>query len=369
MTFSLSRVWAIAIKEITHLRRDRLTGGMIAGIPIVMTVLFGYAINNDVRNLSAAVVDEANTSASRALVMAVRASQVVDEMRTAKSPWELEQLISNGQVSIGVYIPQDFEQRLAQGRLPVAQLLVDDSDPIILGAVKGLASFPLETLSRQGVSRAPSSQTFELRALFNPERRSAVFIVPGLCGVILTLTMVLFTSIAIVRERERGNLELLITTPVTSLELMVGKLLTYIVIGYIQVSLILLLGVMLFDMPVRGSLLDFYLGVGIFVPSVLTLGLIISTIAKTQFQAFQLTFMTFLPQLLLSGFMFPFEGMPKSVQYFAEIFPLTHYLRIVRGIVIKDTPLAALVPEMWPLLVFFLVGLIFATLRFSKRLD
>lgn len=368
MTFSLGRVWAIAIKEITHLRGDRLTGGMIAGIPIVMTVLFGYAINNDVRSLSAAVVDEANTSASRALIMAVRASQVVDEMQTARSPWELEQLISRGEVSIGIYIPQDFEQRLAQRRLPVAQLLVDDSDPVILGAVKGLASLPLATVSRHVVSSAPANQTFELRALFNPERRSAVFIVPGLCGVILTLTMVLFTSIAIVRERECGNLELLITTPVTSFELMVGKLIPYIVIGYIQVSLILLLGIGLFDLPVRGSLVDFYLGVGLFVPSVLTLGLIISTIATTQFQAFQLTFMTFLPQLLLSGFMFPFEGMPKSVQYLAELFPLTHYLRIVSGIVIKDTPIVALVPEIWPLLVFFLAGMLFATLRFSKRL-
>ena len=364
MNFSLRRVQAIAMKEIRHLRRDRLTGGMIAGIPVMMTLLFGYAINNDVRNLSAAVVDESNTSASRALVAAARASQVIDKLTAAGSPWELEQMISRGEITVGIYIPQDFEQRLAQGRRPLAQLLVDDSDPVVLGAAKALALLPIGP-----VNQTESKLTFEVHSLYNPERRSALFIVPGLCGVILTLTMVLFTSIAIVRERERGNLELLITTPVTSLELMTGKIFPYIIIGYVQVSLILGLGVWLFDLPVRGSLLDFYLGVGVFVPSVLTLGLIISTVASTQFQAFQLTFMTFLPQLLLSGFMFPFEGMPRPVQYFAEIFPLTHFLRIVRGIVIKEAPLVDLSAEMWPLLVFFVAGMLFATMRFSKRLD
>ncbi len=362
--FSPARVLAIAVKEIRHLRRDRLTGGLIAGIPIVMTILFGYAINSDVRNLSAAVADDANTSASRALIADVRASQVVAEILTVHSPWELEALIARGRVNVGIYIPQDFERRLAQRNFPLAQLLVDDTDPAILGAVSGLLLLPVDPLQQ-----AASAQTFELRALFNPERRSALFIVPGLCGVILTLTMVLFTSIAIVRERERGNLELIITTPVTSLELMVGKLLPYIVIGYIQVSLILVLGVWLFDLPVRGSLSDFYLGVGLFVPSVLTLGLIISTIATTQFQAFQMTFMTFLPQLLLSGFMFPFQGMPRAAQILAELFPLTHYLRLVRGVVIKDSPLTALGADICPLFLFFIVGMRFATLRFSKRLD
>jgi ABC-2 type transport system permease protein len=310
------------------------------------------------------VVDESNTHASRALVAAARASPVIGKLTAAHSSWELEQLISRGDIVVGVYIPHDFEQRLAQQRFPLAQLLIDDSDPIILGAAKGLAQLPVAF-----TNQIESSQTFEIHALYNPERRSAIFVVPGLCGVILTLTMVLFTSIAIVRERERGNLELLITTPVTSLELMVGKLIPYILIGYVQVSLILGLGVWLFDLPIRGSLLDFCLGVSVFIPSVLTLGLIISTVATTQFQAFQLTFLTFLPQLLLSGFMFPFDGMPKAVQYFAELFPLTHFLRIARGIVIKEAPLMAMTAEIWPLILFFVVGMVFATLRFSKRLD
>ena len=361
---SLNRILAIARKEFSHLRRDRLTGGMVAGIPIALTILFGFAINNDVRGLSAAVVDEANTSASRELIANARASQVIDKLIPATSPWELERLIRQGKITVGIYIPADFEERVAHGRRPLAQLLIDDSDPTILGTARGLARLPLGPVN-QMVER----DTFELRALYNPERRSAVFIVPGLCGVILTLTMVLFTSIAIVRERERGNLELLITTPVSSLELMVGKIIPYVLIGYIQISLILALGVWMFDLPFSGSLADFYTAAGLFVISILTLGLMISTIAQTQFQAFQLTFMTFLPQLLLSGFMFPFDGMPRSVQWLAEIFPLTHFLRIVRGIVLKQAELSELIADMWPLAAFFIVMMSFATLRFHKSLD
>ena len=374
MTFALSatRIWAIASKEFFHLRRDRLTGGMVAGIPIFMSILFGYAINNDVRDLRAALVDESNTHLSRALAQAAQASQVVNFTRHANTVQDLERLIRTGKISVGVYIPPDFEQRVAQGRPPFAQLLVDDSDPIILSTVRGLAQLKAERLARPAPANPQSAGqngTFAVRPLFNPERRSAVFIVPGLCGVILTLTMVLFTSIAIVRERERGNLELLITTPVKSLELMLGKIVPYVCIGYVQISIILLLGMGLFDVPVRGSVLDFYAGAGIFVISVLSLGLFISTIADTQFQAFQITFMSFLPQLLLSGFMFPFEGMPRAAQILAEVFPLTHFLRVVRGIVLRDASLPSLGPDLWPLAVFFVVVVLAATVRFNKRLN
>lgn len=362
--FSGRRVLAIARKEFNHLRRDRLTGGMVAGIPIVLTVLFGFAINNDVRGLSAAVVDEANTSASRALIADARATQVVDDLFAVESPWALVQEMAKGSIVIGIYIPPDFEERIAQEKRPYAQLLIDDSDPIILSAARALSR-----LSLVPTSQTDTSETFEVRALYNPERRSAVFIVPGLCGVILTLTMVLFTSVAIVRERERGNLELLITTPVKSIELMIGKIVPYVAIGYVQISIILGIGVYLFDVPIRGSILDFYLASGAFVLSVLTLGLIISTMAKTQFQAFQMTFMTFLPQMLLSGFMFPFDGMPEPAQWLAEVFPLTHFLRLVRGIILKNAPLSILTADIWPLAVFFIVGMSFATLRFRKRLD
>ncbi|MEE4361700.1 MAG: ABC transporter permease [Pseudomonadales bacterium] len=363
MNRSLERVLAIAAKEFRHLLRDRLTGGMIVGIPLVMTLLFGFAINDDVRGLRAAAFDEANTSLSRALLADAVASQVITTPVAVPSPDALERLLVEGRISVGIVIPPDFEARVAVGATPVAQLLVDGSDPTILGAARGLERLGLPGSSprREGL--------FAVRAYFNPERRSAVFIVPGLIGVILTLTMVLFTAIAIVRERERGNLELLITTPVRGFELMVGKILPYVLIGYLQVTLILLLGVHLFAVPVRGALVDFYLAAGIFVTSVLTLGLLISTTASTQFQAFQLTFMTFLPQLLLSGYMFPFEGMPRAAQLLAEVFPLTHFLRIVRGIILRDAELAVLGADLWPLAVFFVVGLVLATLRFRKRLD
>ena len=364
MSISIARIGAITIKEFRHLLRDRLTGGMIAGIPIVMTLLFGYAINSDVRGLTAAVVDEANSQASRELIASVRASQVIDLIIPLSSAWEIEREMVKGRVAVGIYIPPDFERRRILGQKPFAQLLVNDSDPTILGAVRGVANIPLHSINQMD-----EQQTFELRALYNPERRSALFIVPGLCGVILTLTMVLFTSIAIVREREQGNLELLIATPVQSFELMTGKILPYVLIGYIQVSLILMLGAVLFSVPVRGSLVDFYASVGVFIISVLTLGLVISTFAKSQFQAFQMTFMTFLPQLLLSGFMFPFEGMPRAAQWLAEIFPLTHYLRIVRGIVLREASLLQMSDDIWPLVAFFVVGLTVATLRFQKRLD
>ena len=360
------RVLAVAYKELLHLRRDRLTAGMIAGIPLIMTLLFGYAINQDIRHLRAGYVDLADSQVSRALLAGAQASQVVDLVVSAASLAELDVLLRRGEISVGIYIPANFEQRRAHGRLPLAQLLIDGSDPVVLSSARGLQALPAPVGSRQ---QHQANTAFELRPLYNPERRAAVFIVPGLTGVILTLTLVLFTAIAIVRERDQGNLELLITTPITSLELMLGKILPYIGIGYIQVAIILALGHLLFAVPVRGSLWDLGLAVGIFVAATLTLGLVISTLAKTQFQAFQMTFISFLPQLLLSGYMFPFEGMPRAAQYLAEIFPLTHFLRIAPGIILRGAALPELGAEIWPLCVFFVVMLSLAVLRFRKRLD
>ena len=379
---ALRRIFAVAAKEFVHLRRDRLTAGMIFGIPLVLTLLFGYAINNDVRDLPAAVADDAATSASRALLAAAQASGVLRIVARADGPVELEELLKRGEISVGIYIPADFEERLAHGDRPLAQLLADGSDPIVLSAVRGLLQpggqgslvgnlrlgGSLPVLDGPGQNGA-GQPVLALRALYNPERRSPVFIVPGLVGVILTLTMVLFTAVAIVRERERGNLELLINTPVRSLELMTGKILPYIAIGYVQATVILVIGVGLFDVPVRGLLRDFYLAAGVFVISVLSLGLAISTLARTQFQTFQMTFMSFLPQLLLSGFMFPFEGMPRPAQYLAEIFPLTHFLRIVRGVILREADLALMSQDLWPLAVFFVVVMADRDPAFRKRLD
>jgi ABC-2 type transport system permease protein len=366
--FSLARVGAVARKELLHLRRDRLTGAMIAGIPLMMTLLFGYAINQDVRHLHAGVADLAGTQTARWLAGDAEATQVIDLVAVARSAGELERMLAAGAISVGLLIPRDVDARIAHRDRPAAQLLVDGGDPVVAMAARGLASLPLPGRASRP-SAAAAAPAFEVRSFYNPERRSAVHIVPGLTGVILTLTMVLFTAIAIVRERERGNLELLITTPVQSLELMVGKIVPYVGIGFVQVTLILALGWLLFEVPMRGSFAHLYVGAGAFVAASLTLGLLISTVAASQFQAFQMTFMSFLPQMLLSGYMFPFEGMPRPAQWIAELFPLTHYLRVVRGILLRGATLPELRGELWPLAVFFAVALVAAALRFRKRLD
>ncbi|MEX1312323.1 MAG: ABC transporter permease, partial [Candidatus Sulfomarinibacteraceae bacterium] len=323
------RIFAIAAKEIIQLRRDRLTVGMVVGIPALQLLLFGYAINTDVRHLSAAVADQAGTRMSRELVAAVEASQVADVVATARTATELEELLRRGAVSIGILIPPDFERRLASPDRPTAQLLVDATDPTILATAQGLRNLTIRDPLRypQTVGQPP---TFEVRAHYNPERRSEVQIVPGLIGVILTLTMSLFTAIAIVRERESGTLEFLINTPVRRSELMIGKIIPYIVIGLLQVTIVLGLGVTLFKVPVRGDLVDLYLASAVFIAATLALGLLISTIAKSQFQSMQMIMFFFLPNILLSGFMFPFEGMPRAAQVFAEFLPLTHFVRMVR---------------------------------------
>ena len=366
MRDALRRIRAISIKEVRQLLRDRLTFGMIVGIPLLQVILFGYAINTDVRHLRAGVADMAQTQLSRNLVAEAQASQVVDIVAVAPSATALETLLRDGRISVAIYIPPDFDRRTMTGSEPAAQLMVDGSDPTLLGVAQGLAQMPL--LSRDG---PPASKTplFELRNYYNPERRSAVDIVPALIGVILTLTMVLFTAVAVVRERERGNLELLITTPVSTLELMVGKIWPYILIGLIQVSIVLFLGWLLFSVPVRGSLLDLYLAALLFIAASLGLGLLISTLAKTQFQAMQLTVFTFLPSILLSGFMFPFDGMPQAAQWFGEFLPLTHFVRLVRGVLLRGASLGGQWNEVWPLLAFFGLTMTLAVLKFHKRLD
>jgi ABC-2 type transport system permease protein len=360
------RTIAIARKEVRQLSRDRLTFGMIVGIPVLQLLLFGYAINQDVRHLRAGVADLAGTQRARLLVQDAQATQVVEVVARAHSAVELEALLREGAISVGLLVPPDFERRVERGDRAPAQLLVDGSDPIVLAASRGITELPVRARSRP--ARA-AIDTFEVRAYYNPERRSQVQIVPGLMGVILTMTMVLFTAVAIVRERERGNLELLINTPVRTPELMVGKILPYMVIGMIQVTLILLVGWLLFDVPIRGSLVDVYVAGFVFVTTSLTLGLLISTFAGTQVQAFQITFFTFLPQILLSGFMFPFDGMPRPAQRIAEVLPLTHFVRIIRGILLRGATLPEVRAEIWPLLAFLVVAMAASIARFRKRLD
>ena len=363
---SLLRIVAVMHKEFLQLSRDRLTFGMIVGIPLIQLLLFGYAINTDVRNLSAAFADEADTHLSRRFIADLRATQVIDLQARVATAGELERRLDAGEISIGVYLPDDFDRRVIERDREAAQLLVDGADPIILGVAQQLSAMPITFDSQAGAAR---DSLIVVRNYYNPERRSAVFIVPGLVGVILTMTMVLFTAVAIVREKERGNLELLINTPVRTTELMLGKICPYILIGLVQLVLILALGWYFFQVPIRGSYLDVLAASLVFIATNLSLGLLISTSAQTQFQAMQMTFFFFLPSILLSGFMFPFDGMPLLAQRIAEVLPLTHFNRLIRGIVLRGTDIAALWPELLALAAFMTVAMTLAILRFRKRLD
>lgn len=360
---NLHRLGAIVLKELRQLRRDRLTFAMIVGIPIMQLVLFGYAINMDVRGLDAAVLDQANTARSREAVAEIGSSQVVNFRYHLGSPQEIDQLLRAGRISAALVVPRDFEARVQRQdtERPPLQLVVDGSDQVVQASARQLAGFPLEGWR--------SNQAMAVVNFYNPERLAPLNTVPGLIGVILTMTMVLFTAIALVRERERGNMEMLITTPVSPWELTIGKVLPFVGIGLVQVTVILIVGLLLFEVPVRGSLLALYAAALLFIFASLTLGVFISTLAQSQFQAMQMAFFTFLPQILLSGFMFPFAGMPRVAQWIAEVLPLTHFLRLARGIMLRSATLAELWMEMAALVAFTAVMLGVAVSRVHKRLD
>jgi len=359
------RLWAIMLKEMRQLRRDRMTLAMIMGMPIMQLVLFGYAINLNLRDLPAAVVDQAQTAGSRAAVQDLLASGVIQVAASAQSPQQLVDLLREGRISVGIAVPPDFERRKLDGREAI-QVMVDGSDNVVQSAAAQLAQYPL---NQPDNFHARAQTPISVMSFYNPERRSPVNIVPGFIGVILTMTMVLFTAVAIVRETERGNMELLITTPLSRTELMIGKVLPYAAIGLVQTTVVLLLGVWLFRVPIRGSLWDVYLASSLLILANLSLGLLISTRARSQFQAMQMTFFVFLPSILLSGFMFPFAGMPKAVQWLAELLPLTQFIRLIRGIMLRGASL----PELWPhvaaLVAFTAVMMTVAITRFRKRLD
>ena len=359
---SLHRLWAFILKELRQLRRDRMTLGMIVGIPTLQLLMFGFAINLDVRGLPAGVVDQSGTQAARLAVADLFATGVVVPAVQAATPEDLMLALRDGRVSVGIVVPPDFDRRLAEGR-EALQVIVDGSDTSVQNAVRQLAQSPLGDRSRSMVSQV------SVLPLYNPTRRSPVNVVPGLIGVILSMTMVMFTAVSLVRERERGNLEFIITTPVTRLELMLGKVLPYVGIGLLQTTLVLWLGMQVFGVPVRGSLLAVYGAASLLIAANLSLGLLISTRATTQFQATQLSFFLLLPSILLSGFVFPFAGMPRAAQWVAEVLPLTHFLRLIRGVMLRGASLGDLWPEALVLAVFTAVMMTLAVVRFRKSLD
>jgi ABC-2 type transport system permease protein len=357
-----ARIIAVMMKELRQMRRDRLTAAMMIGIPTIQLMLFGFAINPDVRNLPTAIADMAGTAGSRALVQDMLATGIVRQTAPARTPQDLQALLNRGKVKIGIVIPSDYERRKLDGREAV-QVIVDGSDTSVQATARQLAAMPLDG------SSGLRTTSISVLSLYNPERRAAVNVVPGLIGVILTMTMVMFTAMAIVRERERGNLELLITTPVSSAELMIGKVLPYIGVGLLQTTVVLSLGMTVFDVPVRGHLIDVYGAAMLLIMANLTLGLLVSTKARTQFQAMQMAFFLFLPSILLSGFMFPFDGMPVAAQWIAEVLPLTHFVRLIRGVMLRGANLFDLWPDVLALLTFTIIMMTLAISRFRKRLD
>jgi ABC-2 type transport system permease protein len=314
-----------------------------------------------VRDLPAAVVDQARTSASRAAVQDLLATGVLRLEHEVDTPQEVTQLLRDGRTSVGIVVPPDFERRLQEGR-EALQLMVDGTDTVVVASARQVAQLRL-------AGRAQPVADISVVSFFNPERRSAVNIVPGLVGVILTLTMVLFTAVAIVRERERGNMEFLITTPLSRSELMIGKVLPYVGIGLVQTTVVLLLGVAVFAVPVRGSPLDLYGAAMLLIVANLSMGLLISTRAQSQFQAMQMTFFLFLPSILLSGFMFPFDGMPALARWIAEVLPLTHFMRLVRGVMLRGAQLGEMMIDVGALAGFSVAMMALAISRFRKRLD
>ena len=364
---TFSRLGAIIKKEVLQLSRDRLTFGMVFGLPIIQILLFGYAINTDVRNLKTAIADQSGTHLSQEFVSQLRASQVVNIIATAETATGLEAMLRRGEISLGVLIPADFDRRVADQNRSAVHILVDGSDPTILGVANQLRAMPIAFDSAP--KRVKQQDLIEVRPYYNPERRTPVNIVPGLMGVILMMTMMLFTAVAIVRERERGNLELLINTPVSSAELMIGKVTPYILIGLLQLAIILGVGQLLFDVPIRGSVVDLYIAGSAFIAANLALGLLISTVTNTQFQAMQVTIFILMPSILLSGFMFPFDGMPTVAQYIGEVLPTTHFIRLTRGIMLREAPLGEIASDFYYLVVFTLVAMTVAAMRFTKSLD
>jgi ABC-2 type transport system permease protein len=372
------RLIAIVFKEMRQLSRDRMTFGMIVMIPLLQLMLFGYAINTDIRHVPAGLIDMSQTTYSRAIQQAVSATQVVDFQHQYYSIDQAEQAITNGEVKAVLYLPSDLVQRLmihssfdlqhtsTSMTRPVGQWLLDGSDTMVASTIRALRNFPLDEVANRAATQ--SVPTFEVVEYFNPEQRSVVNIVPGLLAVILTMTMIMFTSAAIVRERELGNMEFLIVTPVRSLELMLGKIIPYVLIGLIQVAIILSVGHWVFSVPVRGGLDSLLLASFLFIWASLALGLVISTIAKTQLQAMQLTVFVLMPSILLSGFMFPYEAMPVGAQWVAEALPATHFIRMIRGIVLRQAEVLSLSRDALWLLGFTCVGVFVAAKRFNKHL-
>lgn len=373
---SLTRTWAVMVKEFVQLTRDRLTYAMILAMPIVQLLLFGYAINDDPRNLPTAVLVQDQGGFSRSILTALDNSGYFEITHAARSTAELDRALERGEAQFAVIIPADFTRRVVRGE--AAQILVeaDASDPSATsGAVAALLQLPQQALARELAGplagRATGAPPFEVvvHRRYNPEAITAYNIVPGLLGVILSMTLVMMTSLGMARERERGTMESLLATPVQPIEVMVGKLAPYVLVGLAQAAIFLVLARALFDVPMSGGWIALVVGLLLFIVGSLALGFLISTVAKTQLQAMQMSIFYMLPSILLSGFMFPFRGMPDWAQWLGLAIPVTHFLRVVRGSLLKGVGIENAGPSLLALLLFVLIVGTLAMMRYRTTLD
>jgi ABC-2 type transport system permease protein len=371
------RPLVIAWKELLQLRRDRLTLGMTVALPLMQLLLFGYAINTDVRHIPTVVYDQDRTPESRELARAMAATGFYDLVGDVRDWDEIERALRAAHARVALVVPPRYASDLALGRTAHVALVVDGSDPQTVASATNTAAslvqaraaaITLARLRRAGPALAVEPIALEPNTWYNPELRTAVFIVPGIVGVILTMTMVMLTAMALARERERGTLEQLIVSPVRRIELVIGKILPYVAIGYLQMTMILAVGFFVFRVSLVGSLPLLYLLAFLFISANLALGLFFSTLARTQQQAMQMSIFFLLPNVLLSGFMFPFDAMPRPAQWLSQLLPLTHFLRIVRGVTLKGAGLADLAPEVLWLSGILAALVTFSSLRFSKKI-
>jgi ABC-2 type transport system permease protein len=374
--FSFTRWWSIVLKEFLQLKRDRITFGMVIGVPIVQLVLFGYAINSDPKYLPTAVVSADQSEFTRSYLAAMKNSGYFAFTGVLPDEEAARAALARGDAQFVVNIPADFTRKLVRGERPALLIEVDATDPAAAGAaiasVRDLAS----SVARKDLTGALSPLAagpapFEVRVhkLYNPEGITQHNIVPGLMGIILTMTMVMMTGLAMTRERERGTMENLLATPARPIEVMTGKIVPYIFIGLIQSTIILLAAITLFGVPFIGSALVLYAVSLLFIAATLTVGITLSSLAQNQLQAMQLTFFYFMPSILLSGFMFPFRGMPDWAQWLGNLLPATYFMRLVRGILLKGNGWADLWPDIWPMMVFTVVVMTIAVIFYRRTLD
>ena len=374
--FSFFRWWAMVLKEFLQLKRDRITFGMVVGIPLVQLALFGYAINTDPKHMPTVVIAADRSEFTRSFLAALEQSDYFRIVGEAPDEASARAALARGEAVFVLNVPANFTHDLLRGERPALLVEADATDPVATGTALGAVEQIARSVARKDAGGAtgylmPGEAPFAVHVhrLYNPEGSSRNNIVPGLMGVILTLMMVLMTGLAMTRERERGTMENLLAMPVRPLEVMAGKIVPYVAIGLLQVTLILLVAVFVFRVPFLGSLAALYLAALLFVAANLTVGIMLSSLAKNQLQAMQMTVFYFMPNLLLSGFMFPFQGMPKWAQGIGNVLPLTYFLRLVRGIFLKGSGWMDLWPSIWPLMVFTLVVMAIAVKFYRKTLD